>query len=84
MASNPVFHARTKHIELDYHFVWEKVSLGSHHVHYVPSVDQLADLLTKPLHNHQHLLLRTKLVRPKPPSLKGDIRENTTSAAINS
>ncbi|CAL9003048.1 unnamed protein product [Prunus brigantina] len=32
MASNPVFHARTKHIELDYHFVREKVALGSHRV----------------------------------------------------
>ena len=30
MAANPVFHARTRHIELDYHFVHEKVALGSH------------------------------------------------------
>ncbi|BBG99703.1 Far-red impaired responsive family protein, partial [Prunus dulcis] len=30
LAANPVFHARTRHIELDYHFVREKVSLGSH------------------------------------------------------
>ncbi|CAL2268522.1 unnamed protein product [Prunus armeniaca] len=30
MAANTVFHARTRHIELDYHFVREKVALGSH------------------------------------------------------
>lgn len=29
MSLNPVFHARTKHIYLDYHFVCEKVALGS-------------------------------------------------------
>ncbi|XP_024172100.1 uncharacterized mitochondrial protein AtMg00810-like [Rosa chinensis] len=82
MASNPVFHARTKHIELDYHFVSEKVALGGHRVNYVPSVDQPADLLTKPLHKHRHLLLRTKLVRSAPPSLKGGVRENNAVTTI--
>ncbi|CAM8918414.1 unnamed protein product [Rhodiola kirilowii] len=71
MASNPVFHARTKHIELDYHFVREKVALGSHLVRFVPSVDQPADLLTKALHHHRHQVLCSKLVQPCPSSLKG-------------
>ncbi|CAM8975113.1 unnamed protein product [Rhodiola kirilowii] len=56
MASNPVFHARTKHIELDYHFVQEKVALRSHSVRFVPSTDQPADLLTKALHHHRSSL----------------------------
>ncbi|PRQ27893.1 putative RNA-directed DNA polymerase [Rosa chinensis] len=84
MASNPVFHARTKHIELDYHFVREKVALGSHQVHFVPSVDHPADLLTKPLHKQCHNLLCTKLVRPEPPSLKGGVRENHSPPLISS
>ncbi|KAK1570500.1 hypothetical protein Q3G72_002864 [Acer saccharum] len=50
LAANPVHHARTRHIELDYHFVREKVALGSHRVLFVPSDDQLADVLTKGLH----------------------------------
>jgi len=25
LASNPIYHARTKHVEVDYHFIWEKV-----------------------------------------------------------
>ncbi|KAI5336302.1 hypothetical protein L3X38_015569 [Prunus dulcis] len=71
LAANPVFHARTRHIELDYHFVREKVSLGSHRVCFIPSIDQLADLLTKPLHKPRHHLLRTKLVRPYPSGYPG-------------
>lgn len=50
MAANLVFHARTRHIELDYHFVCERVALRSHCVVFVPSIDQPADLLTKALH----------------------------------
>jgi len=75
MASNPVFHARTKHIELDYHFVREKVALGSHRVCFIPSIDQPADLLTKPLHKNRHVLFTLKLVHAGPPSLREGVRE---------
>ncbi|PRQ55218.1 putative RNA-directed DNA polymerase [Rosa chinensis] len=82
MASNLVFHARTKHIELDYHYVREKVALGSHHVCFIPSIDQPADLLTKPLHKSRHLLFSGKLVRPEQPSLRGDVSETKSSPKL--
>jgi hypothetical protein len=37
LASNLAFHARTKHIELDYHFVREKVAAGAIHVRFICS-----------------------------------------------
>jgi hypothetical protein len=49
MASNPVQHRRTKHIEIDIHFVREKVSLGQVRVLHVPSAHQYADIMTKGL-----------------------------------
>lgn len=49
MASNPVLHARTKHIEIDVHFVRDKVLKQELDVRYISSEDQLADMLTKPL-----------------------------------
>lgn len=49
MASNPVHHRRTKHIELDIHFVREKVALGDVRVFHVPTGQQYADVLTKGL-----------------------------------
>jgi hypothetical protein len=44
-----VHHRRTKHIELDIHFVREKVALGEYRVLHVPTSQQLADVMTKGL-----------------------------------
>ena len=49
MARNPVHHRRTKHIELDIHFVREKVAVGELRVLQIPSAKQFADVFTKGL-----------------------------------
>jgi hypothetical protein len=49
LSSNPIFHARTKHIEVDYHFVRERVMRNLLQIDFVPTGDQIADGFTKPI-----------------------------------
>ncbi|KAE8703804.1 hypothetical protein F3Y22_tig00110462pilonHSYRG00109 [Hibiscus syriacus] len=49
MSANPVYHAQSKHVDLDVHFIREKVAAQQLSVNYVPAAHQLADGFTKPL-----------------------------------
>jgi hypothetical protein len=49
LAKNPVFHARTKHIEVHYHFVRERILSGEVELRHVPTDRQVADIFTKAL-----------------------------------
>ena len=49
LSKNPVFHERSKHIDLRYHFIRECVDNGSIAAEFVTTKDQLADILTKAL-----------------------------------
>lgn len=70
MLSNPVQHQQTKHIEIDLHFVRDKVATDHVHVLHVHSPSQYANIFTKSLPSLLFLDFRSNLnVRDPPPVL---------------
>ena len=49
MTENPVFHDKSKHIEVIYHFIRNMVHKGAIKLKYVPTKEQVADVLNKSL-----------------------------------
>ena len=58
---NPLFHAQTKHIEVDYHYIHEKVLAKELKLNFISTLDQLADIFTKALPSPRFLDLAHKL-----------------------
>ena len=49
LSENPVFHDRSKHIDIKYHFIWDMVQRGAIRLNHIGTDEQVADILTKSL-----------------------------------
>src|SRR5438045_4617060 len=61
LAKNPEYHARTKHIDIQYHFIRKCVQNNKIALTYCPTADMVADGMTKALARERHLDLLAKM-----------------------
>jgi hypothetical protein len=83
LSVNPIFHAHTKHVAIDFHFVRELVASKDLEILFVPSADQIADVLTKLFVSKRFHYLSYKLnVCSLPLHLREDIKAQHTTNSI--
>jgi hypothetical protein len=61
MTKNPMFHDKSKHIEIRYYYICDMVHRGAVKLQYVGTYEQVADVLTKPLSRVKFEYFRDKL-----------------------
>jgi len=61
LSKNPVFHSRTKYIEIRHHFLRDHVLKGDYVLEFVDTKNQLADIFTKPLPKDSFYTIRREL-----------------------
>ena len=71
LSENPVFHNRSKHIDIMYHFIQDMVQQGAVRLDHIESDEQVADILTKPLGKFKFLTFRQKFEIVESPYSEG-------------
>jgi hypothetical protein len=61
LATNPVQHSRTKHIDIRHHFLRDHVGKGDISIYSIGTDDQLTDIFTKPLDEARFCKLRSEM-----------------------
>lgn len=64
IAENPVLHDKIKHIQVKYHYIRQQVAEKHVRLQYVPTKNQLADIMTKTIPRTQHEALRNSILKP--------------------
>jgi hypothetical protein len=81
LANNPVYHARTKHIEVHYHFIREKVLVKEINLIHVSTEDQVANIFTKALGTNKLKRFRKMLgVLEVNLSLRGNVQNSSSTS----
>jgi len=62
LIKNPEFHKRTKHIDIQFHFIRKKFENGEINISYIHTSNQLADILTKALPRDTSLKHRSTIM----------------------
>ena len=62
LSRNPTFHARTKHVEIQHHFVHDKIENGDIDLVFRGTQDMVADVLTKSLTREKHYKFKEMMV----------------------
>ncbi|KAI7958937.1 hypothetical protein MJO28_002728 [Puccinia striiformis f. sp. tritici] len=74
LASNPVFHSRTKHIDVHYNYIREAVKYKEIVLEHIPTADMTADIMTKALDRVKHIKFSNSLSLSPPTGLRGVLK----------
>jgi hypothetical protein len=61
LSENPMFHDRSKHIEIKYYYIHDRVQKGEVKLQYISTDEQIVDILTKHLSKGKFVYFRDKL-----------------------